>query len=85
MRVLVTGGTGFIGSHLAERVLRSGNQAVVLGLADLPEEKNNVHDEPSEDFSPYVKVKAKGHSLKINGQNIHLLMIKNPTRIEITQ
>src|SRR2546427_20987 len=30
MRVLVTGGAGFIGSHFAERLLRAGNEAVVL-------------------------------------------------------
>ena len=30
MRVLITGGAGFIGSHLAERLLREGNSVVVL-------------------------------------------------------
>ena len=42
MRLLVTGGTGFIGSHLAEHGRRLGAEVVVLGLADRPEERANV-------------------------------------------
>ncbi len=42
MRLLVTGGTGFIGSHLAERALRAGHDVSVLGLSDLPEEASNL-------------------------------------------
>lgn len=42
MRLLVTGGTGFIGSHLAEEARRRGADVVVLGLTDRPEEKANA-------------------------------------------
>jgi dihydroflavonol-4-reductase len=42
MRLLVTGGTGFIGSHLAEEGRRRGASVVVLGLVDRPEERANV-------------------------------------------
>ncbi len=42
MRLLVTGGTGFIGSHLAEAGRRRGASVVVLGLTDRPEERANA-------------------------------------------
>jgi len=42
MRLLVTGGTGFIGSHLAEEGRRRGAEVVVLGLTDRPEEEANA-------------------------------------------
>ncbi len=42
MRLLVTGGTGFIGSHLAEQGRRRGAEVVVLGLTDRPEERANT-------------------------------------------
>ena len=42
MRLLVTGGTGFIGSHLAEEGRRRGAEVVVLGLTDRPEEQSNA-------------------------------------------
>ena len=42
MKLLVTGGTGFIGSHLAEQGRRRGAEVVVLGLTDRPEEQANA-------------------------------------------
>ena len=42
MKLLVTGGTGFIGSHLAEQGRRLGAEVVVLGLTGRPEEKANA-------------------------------------------
>jgi dihydroflavonol-4-reductase len=42
MKLLVTGGTGFIGSHLAETGRREGADVVVLGLTDRPEEQANA-------------------------------------------
>jgi nucleoside-diphosphate-sugar epimerase len=42
VRLLVTGGTGFIGSHLAEEGRRRGAEVVVLGLTGRPEEQANV-------------------------------------------
>ena len=42
MKLLVTGGTGFIGSHLAEEGRRRGASVVVLGLTERPEERANA-------------------------------------------
>jgi nucleoside-diphosphate-sugar epimerase len=42
VRLLVTGGTGFIGSHLAEEGRRRGAEVVVLGLTGRPEERANA-------------------------------------------
>lgn len=42
MKLLVTGGTGFIGSHLAEEGRRRGADVVVLGLTERPEEQANA-------------------------------------------
>lgn len=42
MKLLVTGGTGFIGSHLAESALASGHEVNVLGLTDNDAERANA-------------------------------------------
>src|ERR671916_544017 len=42
MKLLVTGGTGFIGSHLAQEGRRRGAEVVVLGLTERPEEQANA-------------------------------------------
>ena len=40
MRILVTGGSGFIGSHLTEHLLQVGNQVVVLDNFSTGQDKN---------------------------------------------
>ena len=40
MRILVTGGSGFIGSHLTEHLLEVGNQVVVLDNFSTGQDKN---------------------------------------------
>src|ERR671937_2953789 len=42
MRVLVTGGAGFIGSHLAERLLEAGDDVVVLDKLTYAGNESNV-------------------------------------------
>lgn len=42
MRVLITGGTGFIGSRLALRCQQRGDEVVILAQANTPAEQENV-------------------------------------------
>ena len=42
MKLLITGGTGFIGSHLAESALGAGHDVSVLGLTDLHSDQRNA-------------------------------------------
>jgi UDP-glucuronate decarboxylase len=42
-RILVTGGAGFIGSHLCERLLKPGNEVICLDNFFTGSEKNIVH------------------------------------------
>src|SRR5258708_20209550 len=49
MRVLVTGGAGFIGSHLVDRFLEEGFQVRVLDSLD-----TRVHPDGRPDYTPYT-------------------------------
>ena len=42
MRIAITGGTGFIGRHLAQRLAVDGNEVVVLARSTRPEETNSA-------------------------------------------
>lgn len=44
MRVLITGGAGYIGSHLADRLLVQGNEVVVLDNLSLGKRANVEHN-----------------------------------------
>jgi len=50
MKILVTGGAGFIGSHTCERLLSLGHDVVVLDALTPP-----VHQGPPTHLSPYVE------------------------------
>ena len=54
MKVLVTGGAGFIGSHLCERLLRSGSEVVCL---------DNFNDA----YDPQVKRKNLDYCVRCSG------------------
>ncbi len=66
MRVLVTGGAGFIGSHLCERLIAQGNEVVCMDNLITGNMRNINHLLDSEKFthinhdvSKYVKVDGK--------------------------
>lgn len=44
MKVLITGGTGFLGSNLALHYARQGNEVVVLSIEATPAERENAED-----------------------------------------
>jgi UDP-glucose 4-epimerase len=50
MRILVTGGAGFIGSHLCDRLLGRGQQVWCVDNLRLGRRRNIAHLEPSSDF-----------------------------------
>ncbi len=49
MKILITGGAGFIGSHLAERLLERGDEVFILDdLFNRLDGKHRAHKEPPE-------------------------------------
>jgi UDP-glucose 4-epimerase len=50
MRVLITGGAGFIGSHLSETLLAKGNEVSVIDNLSTGRKKNIAHLLPNEHF-----------------------------------
>jgi UDP-glucose 4-epimerase len=52
MRVLVTGGAGFIGSHITERLVTEGNEVTVLDILTTGNEQNLTQFRSKIDFLP---------------------------------
>ena len=52
MKIIVTGGSGFLGSHLCERLLDQGNEVICLDNLFTGSEKNITHliDNPNFEF-----------------------------------
>ena len=50
MKVLITGGAGFIGSHLAERHLSMGDKVVIIDNLSTGDMTNIQHLEPNDNF-----------------------------------
>lgn len=66
MRILLTGGAGFIGSHLSERLLKGGHKVVCMDNLITGNTENIAHLSGNEDFefikhdvSRYIYVKGK--------------------------
>src|SRR5262249_20576312 len=55
MRLLVTGGAGFIGSHLCDRLIRRGDQVWCVDNLYLGHRRNIAHLEESRSFA-FVKL-----------------------------
>src|SRR5438132_493868 len=53
-RSLITGGAGFIGSHLAERLLRDGHHVTILDDLSTGRRENIAHLEARQDISLIV-------------------------------
>ena len=72
MRVLITGGAGFIGSHLAERYLERGDEVCVLDDLSTGSIENirPLKDHPR--FTYHVDEHERGHPLRpgrVGGQD----------------
>ncbi len=91
MKNLITGGSGFIGSHLAEELLRQGEEVVVLDDLSTGSFENIAHLVGKRGFAYYIgKVEDRGlleKSLEGVGRVYHLaaavgvrLIVEDPVR-----
>jgi len=91
LRYLITGGAGFIGSHLAERLLEKGDHVVLLDNLSTGSIENFGHLKASENFEYYLDGIENRHLLAelVDGAEVivHLaaavgvkLIVESPVR-----
>ena len=69
---LLTGGCGFIGSHLAERLIESGNKVIILD--DLSTgHKNNIKNLLTNKNLIFVKISILSHKIKKYFKNVDVI------------
>src|SRR3989338_4734118 len=61
MRVLITGGAGFIGSHLAEELLKNKHQVIALDDLSTGRLENIAHLKENKDFELVVGTVLNEH------------------------
>ena len=54
MKILITGGTGFIGSRLAVRCKQRGDDVVILAQVNTPAEKENTAELEKQGFTMVI-------------------------------
>ena len=76
MRILLTGGAGFLGSHLAERLLKEGNHILCLDNLITGNEENIAHLENNPDFK-FIKHDVSQH-IEAEGEIDYVLHFASP-------
>jgi len=64
MRILITGGAGFIGSHLAEKLINNGETVTVIDDLSTGSIKNIAHLEGNKNFNLVVDTVLNGTTLE---------------------
>lgn len=83
-KILITGGTGFIGSKLVEEILRDGHQITVLTRKKLNNNKINFINNLTSDFNYDIVINLCGETISQRWSNRKKKEIYN-SRIDITK